>query len=325
MEYKIVIMGLNMDIGILIQIVLLLIGFLFLIKGSDFFVDGSSSIASILKIPTIIVGLTIVAFGTSAPEAAVSITSSFTGNNALAVSNVIGSNLFNMLVVIGVGALLSNLLMEEIVLKRDLPFLLAITLLLSAFIILGWNITPIEGIILIIILAIYIYYLIKDARNSDAADYVEKPKYTTPKSIILIIVGVCGIILGGNLVVDSASYIALAFGMSETLVGLTIVAIGTSLPELVTSITAIRKGENQLLIGNVIGSNIFNILFVLGASSAISTITLDSSLLFDVILMIAVTVICYIFGKTQNKYSKKEGAVLLLIFIAYMAFAILRN
>ena len=314
-----------MDMGILVQIALLLIGFLFLIKGSDFFVDGSSSIASILKIPTIIVGLTIVAFGTSAPEAAVSITSSFTGNNALAVSNVIGSNLFNMLVVIGVGALLSNLLMEEIVLKRDLPFLLAITLLLSAFIVLGWNITQIEGIILIIILVIYIYFLIKGARNSDTADYVEKPKYTTPKSIILILVGVCGIILGGDLVVDSASYIALAFGMSETLVGLTIVAIGTSLPELVTSITAIRKGENQLLIGNVIGSNIFNILFVLGASSAISTITLDSSLLFDVILMIAVTVICYIFGKTQDRYSKKEGAVLLLIFIAYMAFAILRN
>jgi cation:H+ antiporter len=314
-----------MDASIIIQFVLLIVGFVFLIKGSDFFVDGASSIASLLKIPTIIVGLTIVAFGTSAPEAAVSITSSLTGSNAMAVSNVIGSNLFNMLMVIGIAALLSNLLMEKSVLKKDLPFIVAITLLFAIFIFIGWDITNIEGIILLIILAGYIIYLIRGSKKSKNANDVEAAKFTLPKSIILIIIGLAGIIIGGDLVVDSASAIAIALGMSETLVGLTIVAIGTSLPELVTSITALRKGENQLVIGNVIGSNIFNILFVLGASSAISRIPLDSSMLIDVLFMMGVTILCFIFGKTQDKYDKKEGVILIALFIAYMAFAILRN
>ena len=314
-----------MDLSILLQVVLLLVGFVFLIKGSDFFVDGASSVASLLKIPTIIVGLTIVAFGTSAPEAAVSITSSWTGSNAMAVGNVIGSNLFNMLMVIGIAALLSNLLMEKSVLEKDLPFLVGITVLWAVFIVIGWNISQIEGIILLVILITYIFYLIRSARKSKDADVVEKPKLSLPKSIIFILVGIAGIVLGGDLVVNSASDIAIALGMSEALVGLTIVAIGTSLPELVTSITALRKGENQLVIGNVIGSNIFNILFVLGASSAISAIPLDSSLLIDVLFMVAVTILCYIFGKTQDKYDKKEGIILIALFIVYMAFAILRN
>ena len=314
-----------MDLSILLQVVLLLVGFVFLIKGSDFFVDGASSVASLLKIPTIIVGLTIVAFGTSAPEAAVSITSSWTGSNAMAVGNVIGSNLFNMLMVIGIAALLSNLLMEKSVLEKDLPFLVGITVLWAVFIVIGWNISQIEGIILLVILITYIFYLIRSARKSKDADVVEKPKLSLPKSIIFILVGIVGIILGGDLVVNSASDIAIALGMSEALVGLTIVAIGTSLPELVTSITALKKGENQLVIGNVIGSNIFNILFVLGASSAISAIPLDSSLLIDVLFMVAVTILCYIFGKTQDKYDKKEGIILIALFVVYMAFAILRN
>ena len=314
-----------MDGGIIIQFFLLIVGFVFLIKGSDFFVDGASSIASLLKIPTIIVGLTIVALGTSAPEAAVSITSSLTGSNALAVSNVIGSNIFNILMVIGIAALLSNLTMEKSVLKKDLPFLVGITVLWAIFIIIGWDITNIEGIILLIIMVAYIIFLVYDTKKSGGATEVEKPKFSLPKSIIAILVGLAGIVLGGDLVVDSASAIAIALGMSETLVGLTIVAIGTSLPELVTSITAIRKGENQLVIGNVIGSNIFNILFVLGASSAISAIPLDSSMLIDVLFMLFVTILCFIFGKTQEKYDKKEGIILVLLFIGYMAFAILRN
>ena len=314
-----------MDFSIIIQVVLLLVGFVFLIKGSDFFVDGASSIASILRIPTIIVGLTIVAFGTSAPEAAVSITSSITGSNAMAVSNVIGSNMFNLLMVIGLSALLGELLMEKNTLNKDLPFLVGITLLFAAFILIGWDINNIEGIILLIILIAYIIYLVFTARKSDDADVVEKPKLSLPKSIIFIIVGLAGIVLGGDLVVNSASDIAIALGMSETLVGLTIVAIGTSLPELVTSLTALKKGENQLVIGNVIGSNTFNILFVLGASSAISSIPLDSSMLIDVIFMVIVTVICFIFGKTQDKFDKREGAILVILFVVYMAFAILRN
>ncbi len=314
-----------MDASIIIQVVLLLVGFVFLIKGSDFFVDGASSIASILKVPTIIVGLTIVALGTSAPEAAVSITSSLTGSNAMAVSNVIGSNLFNMLMVIGIAALMSNLLMEKSVLEKDLPFLVGITALWAIFIVIGWDITNIEGIILLIIMVAYIIFLIYDTKKSGGANDVEKPKFNLPMSIIFMIIGLAGIVIGGDLVVDSASAIAIAFGMSETLVGLTIVAIGTSLPELVTSITALKKGENQLVIGNVIGSNIFNILFVLGASSAISSIPLDSSMLIDVVFMLLVTILCFIFGKTQDKYDKREGVILIALFIAYMAFAILRN
>ena len=314
-----------MDASIIIQVVLLLVGFVFLIKGSDFFVDGASSIASILKVPTIIVGLTIVALGTSAPEAAVSITSSLTGSNAMAVSNVIGSNLFNMLMVIGIAALMSNLLMEKSVLEKDLPFLVGITALWAIFIVIGWDITNIEGIILLLIMVAYIIFLIYDTKKSGGANDVEKPKFNLPMSIILMIIGLAGIVIGGDLVVDSASAIAIAFGMSETLVGLTIVAIGTSLPELVTSITALKKGENQLVIGNVIGSNIFNILFVLGASSAISAIPLDSSMLIDVVFMLLVTILCFIFGKTQDKYDKREGVILIALFIAYMAFAILRN
>ncbi len=312
-------------IGIGIQLILLIVGFILLIKGSDFFVDGSSNIASILKIPTLIVGLTIVAFGTSAPEAAVSITSSLSGNNALAVSNVIGSNLFNMMLIIGLCALLRELKIGRDVLNKDLPFLVVITAILSGFIIIGWSISRVEGIILFLLIIGYVSYLVYSAKNTKEAQIVEKPKMGLLRSIIYIIGGMAGIIIGADFVVDSASYIAMAFGMSETLVGLTIVAIGTSLPELVTSLTALKKEENQLIIGNVIGSNIFNILFVLGASSIISPITINPNMIVDIALMLGVTILFFIFGKTQDKYDKKEGFILVALFIAYMAFAIMRN
>ena len=312
-------------IGIGIQLILLIVGFILLIKGSDFFVDGSSNIASILKIPTLIVGLTIVAFGTSAPEAAVSITSSLSGNNALAVSNVIGSNLFNMMLIIGLCALLRELKIGRDVLNKDLPFLVVITAILSGFIIIGWSISRVEGIILFLLIIGYVSYLVYSAKNTKEAQIVEKPKMSLLRSIIYIVGGVSGIIIGADFVVDSASYIAIAFGMSETLVGLTIVAIGTSLPELVTSLTALKKEENQLIIGNVIGSNIFNILFVLGASSIISPITINPNMIVDIALMLGVTILFFIFGKTQDKYDKKEGFILVALFIAYMAFAIMRN
>ena len=312
-------------IGIGIQFILLIVGFVILIKGSDFFVDGSSNIASILKIPTLIVGLTIVAFGTSAPEAAVSITSSLSGNNALAVSNVIGSNLFNMMLIIGLCALLRELKIGRDVLNKDLPFLVVITAILFGFIIIEWSISRVEGIILFLLIIGYVSYLVYSAKKTKEAQIVEKPKMGLLRSIIYIIGGMAGIIIGADFVVDSASYIAMAFGMSETLVGLTIVAIGTSLPELVTSLTALKKEENQLIIGNVIGSNIFNILFVLGASSIISPITINPNMIVDIALMLGVTILFFIFGKTQDKYDKKEGFILVALFIAYMAFAIMRN
>ena len=312
-------------ISLSIQFALLIIGFVLLIKGSDFFVDGSSNIASILKIPTLIVGLTIVAFGTSAPEAAVSITSSLSGSNELALSNVIGSNLFNMLMIVGLCAFLNELRTGKEVLDLDLPFLVILTAILTAFILISWNISRIEGIILLILIIAYVTYLVYNSLKSKESKIVEKPKMSPLRSIIYIVCGVAGIIIGADFVVDSASYIAMAFGMSETLVGLTIVAMGTSLPELVTSLTALKKGENQLIIGNVIGSNIFNISLVLGASSAISPIAINPNMLVDIALMLGVTILFFIFGKTQDKYDKREGFILVALFIAYMAFAILRN
>ncbi len=320
-----------MDIWIIVNVIFLILGFLFLIKGSDIFVDGASNIASIFKIPTIIVGLTIVAFGTSAPEAAVSITSSLTGSNAMAVSNVIGSNMFNLLMIIGICALISELPLEKEVLQRDLWILLIVT---AVFCILTWYFTGVPyyvGIGLLIGLCGYIILLIRSAGTSGTANYVEKPKFSLPKSILFIIAGIIMIVAGGNWVVDSASSIAIALGMSETLVGLTIVAIGTSLPELVTSITALKKGENQLVIGNVIGSNIFNLLFVLGASSAISSITLDSSIFYDLLVLGICTLVFFIFGQTnlmsqtRDSFDKHEGAILTILFLIYMGFAIWRN
>jgi cation:H+ antiporter len=320
-----------MDLGIFLEIILLILGFVFLIKGSDIFVDGASSIASILKIPTIIVGLTIVALGTSAPEAAVSITSSLTGSNAMAVSNVIGSNMFNLLMIIGICALIKELPLEKEVLKRDLPILLIITIAFSllAYLLKGvWNYV---GILLLVALCAYIFKLVRDVGNTGVTNYVEEPKFTLKSSIIHIIIGSILIVVGGNWVVHSASEIAMTLGMSETLVGLTIVAIGTSLPELVTSVTALRKGETELVIGNVIGSNIFNILFVLGASSAISSIPLDGSIFADLLFMAICTLIFFIFGETnlltKNKdyFDKPEGAILIILFIIYMGFAIWRN
>jgi cation:H+ antiporter len=200
-----------------------------------------------------------------------------------------------------------------------------ITAILSGFIIIGWSISRIEGILLLLLIIGYISYLVYSAKNTKEAQIVEKPKMGLLRSIIYIVGGVAGIIIGADFVVDSASYIAMAFGMSETLVGLTIVDIGTSLPELVTSLTALKKDENQLIIGNVIGSNIFNILFVLGASSAISPIKINPNMIVDIALMLGVTILFFIFGKTQDKYDKKEGFILVALFIAYMAFAIMRN
>lgn len=308
-----------------VQIILLIVGFILLIKGSDFFVDGSSNIASILKIPSLIVGLTIVAFGTSAPEAAVSITSALAGSNELAVSNVIGSNLFNILLIIGLCALLNELKIGRDVLDKDMPFLVVITLILSAFILIGWNLSRIEGVILFAILIGYLIYLIRSAKNSKESEKVDKAEMSVIRSIIYIVGGVAGIVIGANFVVRSASYIAITLGMSETLVGLTIVAMGTSLPELVTSLTALKKNENQIVIGNVIGSNIFNILFVLGASSAITPILINQNMLLDIVLLAGVTILCLIFGKTQNKFDRKEGVIFIALFIGYMAFAIIRN
>ena len=311
---------------LILQFILLIIGFVFLIKGADVFVDGASNLAYNFKIPTIIVGLTIVAFGTSAPEAAVSITSAFAGTNAISLGNVIGSNIFNILAVVGVSALLGTLTVDKILIKRDFPFLVVSTIGLLLIAIIFGELSRLCGIIFLIIIVTYVYVLVQEARaDKEAMSQEIEVKLTIPKAMAYIVIGIAGIIIGSNWVVDSASYIASVFGLSDVLIGLTIVAIGTSLPELVTSVTALKKGENGIVIGNVLGSSIFNILFILGISSAIMPLPIAPEMVSDIGLMTVITIIGAAFAYTKNEVDKKEGAVLVALFILYMAFVILRN
>ncbi|HAX73216.1 MAG TPA: sodium:proton exchanger [Firmicutes bacterium] len=314
--------------------ILLLVGFVLLIKGADLFVDGASSIAKTLKIPTLIIGLTIVAFGTSAPEAAVSISGAFKGANDITVGNVVGSNIFNLLVVVGISAFLAPLKVKRSIIGKEFPFAI-----LGAFvlIVLGLDtkyhgyteniLTRADGIMLIVLLGIFMYYLIELALNSrqDGSDDEEFVSRPLPKSILLSVIGIIGIVIGGQLVVDSATNIALAWGMSQSLVGLTIVAIGTSLPELVTSIVAARKGESDIALGNAIGSNIFNIFFVLGISSVIHEITINSAVFFDVFIMLFISIIVYGFAASKRSINKLEGGFMVLLYVAYMIFVIMKG
>ncbi|WP_282192456.1 calcium/sodium antiporter [Romboutsia ilealis] len=324
--------------------ILLLIGFALLVKGADYFVDGSSNIAKKLRIPSLIIGLTIVAFGTSAPEAAVSITASINGQNGMAIGNVIGSNIFNLLMVIGASGIIKPLLVEKSILSREFPFtlLISIILIILSSDILFFNssintINRIDGIILLILFIVFLYYLINSAMKNrkeslcdteTSADLdmsniksIEKSN-TMIKSILISVIGIAAIIFGGNLVVDSASNIASSFGVNDQLIGLTIVSIGTSLPEFVTSIIAATKGESDLALGNVLGSNIFNILFVIGASALISPMTVDPKLIINGAIMILSTILVYFYAYRKNDISKFESITLSLLYFGYMGYLI---
>ncbi len=324
--------------------IVLIVGFFLLIKGADYFVDGCSSVAKTFHIPTIIIGLTIAAFGTSAPEAAVSITSSLKGANDMSVSNVIGSNLFNLLMVIGLCSIIKPLKVSGPIIKRDFPICIVVTaimLLMAADCFMnGFKasvISRIDGIFLLAIFTCYIFLLIHNtmsARKKYSADThdgedEEIKTMSTGKSIIYIVAGVIAVLAGGEFVVDSASQIAFSFGLSNTFVGLTIVAIGTSLPELVTSIIASFKGENDLALGNVVGSNLFNILFVLGIASTVSPINLsgiaDSEfILYDIIVLTCITILAYVFSLVKKNITKAEGSIMVLIYVCYMIYIVIR-
>ena len=312
--------------------ILLIIGFFFLIKGADLFVEGAASIAKKFNVPSMVIGLTIVAMGTSAPEAAVSITSSLAGQNDMSVANVIGSNFFNILVVLGVSSIIATLPVEKNTIKKDTPFLLLVSGLLLLFG-LDLRISRIEGIILLAFFTYFLVNTVKTAKNSASnskeeaaitAEAEEVVEFSLPKTILLSLIGIVGIVLGGDMVVDSATKIATSFGMSANLVGLTIVAVGTSLPEFVTSIVAIKKGETEIAIGNVIGSNLFNILLVLGLATTIKPIVISMFALFDIVFMVIITLILYFFMKKNNKLVKSQGFILLALYIAYMAYTIMR-
>lgn len=304
------------------EYLLLLIGFVLLIKGADFFVDGSSSLARIMKVPSVIIGLTIVAMGTSAPETSVSVNAALAGSNDIAISNVIGSNLFNGLVVVGVCAFMAGFKTNPEILKRDMPLNIIVTAILCIML-LDRHINHIEGIILLISMAVYIAVMVISAlKNRETAD--ECKILSLPKSLIFIIGGLIAVIFGGTLVVDNACLIAKDFGVSENFIGLTIIAIGTSLPELVTSITATRKGDSGLALGNAIGSNLFNILFILGMSATICPLNVLSESIIDCIILLVSAVILYVFARTKKTMNRWEGIVCVFLYVGYTAYLLIR-
>ena len=325
----------------MVSYLLLVIGFFLLIKGADYFVDGSSSVAKLLKVPTIVIGLTVVAFGTSLPEASVSVTAALHGQNDLAVSNVIGSNIFNLLVVLGASALVCPIKVKWSILKREFPFSIVITLILllalngAAFVNVfetegDFYLSRREGLVLLVLFVGFVVSAVIDALKSrkkitEAGEPEEEYEVLSPlKSAAYILVGVTGIIVGGDFVVDSASDIAASFGLSQTFIGLTIVALGTSLPELVTSVVAAKKGENDLALGNVIGSNIFNILLILGVSASISPITVNALAIQDTIILIVASILVYICAISKKGLSKLEGCMFLLFYAGFFAFILVR-
>lgn len=311
----------------LVDIILLVVGFVVLIKGADLFVDGASNVALNFKVSKMLIGLTIVAFGTSAPEFAVSVKGLLSNSGDIVLGNVIGSNILNILLILGVSAIIHPLVVKNNTVKKELPITLLITSLFA--VLLSDNIfdkkltnsfTRGDGIVLILFFLVFIYYLITLMRNKVEE---EKDKEVMPlfKAIMFTLVGLISIIIGSNFVVDSASALAKAIGVSERIIGLTIIALGTSLPELVTSVTATKKGEYDIAIGNVVGSNIFNIGIVIGLPVAllggIGTIAFSY---VDLIVMIATALMLFIFSRNDYKISRREGICFLLVFVVYYGY-----
>lgn len=303
--------------------VLLVVGFILLIKGAGLFVDGSSAVAKLLRVPSVIIGLTIVAMGTSAPEAAVSITAGLSGNNDIALSNIIGSNIFNLLVVVGVCATIHAFRPDAAIVKRDYPVCIGSSILLLIFMADGL-LSRIEGLLLLILMGVYLGCMVKNAMHNrtDVLKGQEKPPVL--KSILSILLGIIAIVAGGDLVVDSASSIAVSLGLTPTLIGLTIVAVGTSLPELVTSIVAARKGESGLALGNVIGSNIFNVMFILGMSGVLHPIVASAEAMADLTFSIAATVVLFLFCRIRGSMGRIAGLLSVSAYAGYMIYIILR-
>ena len=303
------------------EYILLIVGFVLLIKGADFFVDGSAALAGYLKVPSVIIGLTIVAIGTSLPEAAVSISAGLAGSNEIAVSNIVGSNIFNTLVVVGASALIRPFAADSQIVKRDLPVNFLVTVILYIMVI-GGMLSRIEGLILLAGIITYITIMVRSALKNRVEEEIEP--ISLSKAALFIALGLAAVVFGGDVVVDSATAIAKSLGLSETLIGLTIVAIGTSLPELVTSVVASRKGESGLALGNAIGSNIFNILFILGMSSTLMPIPVVSENISDALVLIGICVLIYAFARFGEKIGRIKGLIMIAIYIAYTAYIIMR-
>ncbi|MBR6581176.1 MAG: calcium/sodium antiporter [Ruminococcus sp.] len=304
--------------------VLLIAGFVLLIKGADFFVEGSSAAAKMLKIPPLIIGLTVVSMGTSMPEASVSISAALAGKNELAVSNVVGSNIFNLMAVCGLCSIISPLIINKETFKRDFPISIGAAALLMGIGAIGMTVGRIDGVILLALFIGFLYLMVMSAKK--ARQEVEDNYKTMPvwKLLIFIIGGIAAIIIGGKMVVSGASDIARTFGMSENLIGMTIVAIGTSLPELVTSVVAARKNEVDMAVGNVVGSNIFNILFILGSAATICPVVFSMENLIDSIALIMMSVLIMIFCAKTKNLSRLHGGIMFAIYIGYSVYICMR-
>ncbi len=315
------------------SVIILLLGFVLLIKGADFFVDGSSAVAKILKVPTLIIGLTIVAMGTSLPELSVSITASMAGSNALAVSNVIGSNIFNLIVVLGASALMAPLYVSKDVLKKDFPFSVGCAVLLLILGYIEMELKRYDGIIFLVLFIGFIAYQIHSAQKARKAalesgstenDGEEIKDIPLWLAFIFIVGGAVAVKFGGDFVVNSAKEIASFFGLSENLIGLTIVALGTSLPELVTSVVAARKNQLDMAVGNVVGSNIFNILMILGVAAAVSPISFIMENVIDIVVLLGFSLLVWVMCFIRKKLDKLEGLIMLLGYAGYMVYIIMR-
>lgn len=308
-------------------LILLVVGFVGLIKGADFFVEGASNVAKRFKVPTLIIGLTIVAMGTSLPETAVSISASIAGSNSLAISNVSGSNLFNLLVVVGLCAILQKVDVDKDTIKRDIPYsLLAAVLLIVLGMAGGMKLGRLDGVILLAFFAFFLYLMMKSAlKAASKVEEVEEVSQSFLMSVVCIVGGAAAIALGGDWVVDAASTIALKLGMTETMVGLTIVAVGTSLPELVTSFVAARKGEVDMALGNAIGSNIFNILMVLGLAAVISPIDFMMSNAIDILAVVVATLACWVVVAKKKSLNRVTGILMVASYFIYMVYVVMRE
>lgn len=294
-------------------------------KGADLFVEGASDLATKLKVPAMIIGLTIVAFGTSAPETAVSITSALEHSNAIAISNVVGSNIFNLLAVIGATSVICKIKLDYSILKQDYLFLVIGSVLFLIFILSGRIISSLEGFIFILIICAYVGAIIYKIKHKNKDMPVGHVHLSNMRIILYIVLGLVFILYGSDVVVASAKEIALSLGMSETLVGLTIVSIGTSLPELITSITAAYHKNTDLALGNVLGSCIFNIFMIIGLTTFITPIAVTPVMIIDVIIMLVCVIITYVLAYDKSDFNKKDGIILLILFIIYMAYIIIRN
>ena len=304
---------------IFVEILLLALGFFMLVKGADWFVEGAAGIAEKFGIPQLLVGLTIVAMGTSAPEAAVSITAALKGTADIAVGNVVGSNILNILVILGLTGLITSVAVQKSTLFYEIPNMMVVTVVLMVMGMMGNSINFVEGIVLWVMFILYLAYLFVLAKKGKQ----EEESKETRKIWLLLgyaVVGGVVVVLGSNIAVDSATAIAEIIGLSEKFIGLTIVALGTSLPELVTSVTAARKGNADIAIGNIVGSNIFNILFVLGTSALIIPITFESSFVIDSIIAIAAGVLLWISTIKTKKLTRPWGIVMLLCYAAYFVY-----